>query len=135
MLEAKTEEQRETIFGILGKDNQTTYYSFEDGDVENIMIDGNISFDAMAKIADYLRWQNNKQQTDMEKLKQVDDGYEFNKEGYGWTERVITDESVLAVLEMRYNIQIALAIEYKEGNQTKSIRIVTKDRKHYKLYL
>lgn len=71
----------------------------------------------------------------MEKLKQVDDGYGFNKEGYGWSETVITDESVLAVLEMRYGIQIALAIEYKEGNETKSIRIVTKDRKHYKLYL
>lgn len=71
----------------------------------------------------------------MGKLIQVDAGYELNKEGYGWSENVITDESVLAVLEMRYNIQIALAIEYKEGNQTKSVRIVTKDRKHYKLYL
>lgn len=55
MLKAVTEKQRETIFGILREDNQTTYYSFEDGDVENIMIDGNISFDAMAKIIDYLR--------------------------------------------------------------------------------
>lgn len=71
----------------------------------------------------------------MEKLKQVDAGYEFNNEGYGWSETVITDESVLAVLEMRYGIQIALAIEYKEGNQTKSVRLVTKDRKHYKLSL
>lgn len=69
----------------------------------------------------------------MGKLKQVEAGYEFNKEGYGWSETVITDESVLAVLEMRYNIQIALAIEYKEGNETKSIRIVTKDRKHCEL--
>lgn len=71
----------------------------------------------------------------MGKLKQVDAGYGFNIDGCGWTETVITDESVLAVLEMRYNIQIALAIEYKEGSQTKSVRIVTKDRKHYKLYL
>jgi hypothetical protein len=71
----------------------------------------------------------------MEKLKQVDSGYEFNKEGYGWSENVITDESVLAVLETRYNIQIAIAIEYKEGGETKSVRIVTKDRKHYKLLL
>lgn len=71
----------------------------------------------------------------MEKLKQVDDGYEFNQEGCGWSDTVIADESVLAVLEMRYSIQIALAIEYKEGNETKSIRIVTKDRKHYKLLL
>lgn len=71
----------------------------------------------------------------MEKLKQVDAGYGFNKEGYGWAERVITDESVLAVFEMRHNLKIALAIEYKEGVETKSVRIVTKDRKHYKLYL
>lgn len=71
----------------------------------------------------------------MEKLKQVDAGYEFNKESYGWSETVITDESLLAVLEMRYDVQIALAIEYKEGSVTKSIRIVTTDRKHYKLYL
>ena len=71
----------------------------------------------------------------MEKLKQVDAGYEFNNEGHGWSETVITDESVLSVLEMRYGIQIALAVEYKEGSKTKSIRIVTKDRKHYKLYL
>ena len=71
----------------------------------------------------------------MEKLKQVDAGYEFNKEGCGWSESVITDESVLTVLEMRYGIQIALAIEYKEGSVTKSIRIVTKNRKHYKLLL
>ena len=71
----------------------------------------------------------------MERLTEVTAGYGLNCEGYGWTERVITDESVLAVLEMRYSIQIALAIEYKEGGETKSIRIVTKDRKHYKLYL
>ena len=71
----------------------------------------------------------------MEKLKQVDAGYEFNSEGCGWSETVITDESVLAVLEMRYGIQIALAVEHKECNKTKSIRIVTKDRKHYKLLL
>jgi hypothetical protein len=71
----------------------------------------------------------------MERLVEVTAGYEFNKEGYGWSENVITDESVLAVLEMRYGIQIALAVEYKEHNKTKSIRIVTKDRKHYKLLL
>jgi hypothetical protein len=71
----------------------------------------------------------------MERLTEVTAGYGLNSEGYGWTKKVITDESVLAVLEMRYGIQIALAIEYKEGNETKSIRIVTKDRKHYKLYL
>lgn len=71
----------------------------------------------------------------MEKLKRVDADYEFNEEGLCWSKTVITDEIVVAVLEMRYNLKIALAIEYKEGNQTKSIRIVTKDRKHYKLLL
>lgn len=71
----------------------------------------------------------------MGRLKQVDAGYEFNREGFCWSKTVITDESVLAVLEMRYGIQIALAVEYKEGNETKTIRIVTKDRNHYKLYL
>lgn len=70
----------------------------------------------------------------MERLKQVESGVDFNYEGFGWSEKVITDESVLAVLEMRYNIQIALAIEYIECSETKSVRIVTKDRKHYKLY-
>lgn len=68
-------------------------------------------------------------------LTEVTAGYGLNSNGYGWTERVITDESVLAVLEIRYGIQIALAIEYKEGSKTKSIRIVTKDRKHYNLLL
>lgn len=71
----------------------------------------------------------------MERLVEVTASYGLNSNGYDWTERVITDESVLAVLEMRYGIQIALAIEYKEGSETKSVRIVTKDRKHYKLYL
>lgn len=71
----------------------------------------------------------------MDKIIQVESGDNFNHEGFGWSEKVITDESVLAVLEMRYSIQIALAIEYKEGSKTKSIRIVTKDRKHYKLLL
>lgn len=71
----------------------------------------------------------------MEKLKQVDAGYEFNEEDFYWSKNVITDERILAVLEMRYGIQIALAIVYKEGSETKSVRIVTKDRKHYKLYL
>ena len=71
----------------------------------------------------------------MERLVEVTAGYGLNSNGYNWSERVITDESVLAVLEMRYDIQIALAIEYKEGSKTKSVRIVTKDRKHYKLLL
>ena len=71
----------------------------------------------------------------MERLVEVTAGYGLNSNGCNWTERVITDESVLSVLEMRYKIQIALAIEYKEGSETKSIRIVTKDRKHYKLLL
>ena len=71
----------------------------------------------------------------MERLVEVTASYGLNSNGFGWTGRVIIDESVLAALEMRYNLKIALAIEYKEGNQTKSIRIVTKDRKHYKLIM
>ena len=71
----------------------------------------------------------------MDKIIQVESGDNFNHKGLGWSEKVITDESVLAVLEMRYNLKIALAIEYKEGNETKLVRIVTTDRKHYKLYL
>lgn len=66
-------------------------------------------------------------------IKQVDVGKGFNQEGFCWSKRVITDESILAVIEMRYNIQIALAIEYVEYGRTKSIRIVTKDRKHYEI--
>lgn len=66
-------------------------------------------------------------------IKQVDAGCGFNQEGFCWSKRVITDESILAVIEMRYNIQIAFAIEYVEQGKTKSIRIVTKDRKHYEI--
>lgn len=66
-------------------------------------------------------------------IKQVDAGKGFNQEGFCWSKRVITDESILAVIEMRYNIQIAFAIEYVEQDKTKSIRIVTKDRKHYEI--
>lgn len=71
----------------------------------------------------------------MEKLFQVEARDGFNQGHSDWFDEVITDESVLAVLETRYNLQIALAIEYKEFGETKSIRIVTKDRKHYKLFL
>lgn len=71
----------------------------------------------------------------MERLVQVEAGDSFNKECFSWSEKVITDESVLAVLAMRYNLEIALAIEYKEFGETKSIRIVTRDFKHYKLFL
>ena len=66
-------------------------------------------------------------------IKQVDAGKGFNQEGFCWSKRVITDESVLAIIEMRYNIQIAFAIGYVEQGKTKSIRIVTKDRKHYEI--
>lgn len=66
-------------------------------------------------------------------IKQVDAGNGFNQEGFCWHKRVITDESILALIEMRYNIQIAFAIEYVEQGKTKSIRIVTKDRKHYEI--
>lgn len=68
-----------------------------------------------------------------EQIIEVEAGYLFNHEGFVGGKKVITDESVLAALEMRYKIQIALAIEYKARGETKSIRIVTKDRKHYKI--
>jgi len=59
-MEAKTlkvinQNQKDAILKILEDDNATTYHTFEDGDVGNIMIDGIISFDAMAEIVDYLR--------------------------------------------------------------------------------
>lgn len=55
MLRVRTEEQKKKVLEILEDDNPTTYHTFEDGDVENILIDGNISFDAMAQIVDFLR--------------------------------------------------------------------------------
>lgn len=55
ILQVKSQNQKNVILKILEKDNQTTYHTFEDGNVENIMIDGNISFDAMAKIVGFLR--------------------------------------------------------------------------------
>lgn len=66
-------------------------------------------------------------------IKQVDAGNGFDQEGICWSKIVITDESILAHIEMLYNIQIAFAIEYVEQGKTKSIRIVTKDRKHYEI--
>lgn len=55
ILQAKSQNQKNVILKILEDDNPTTYHTFEDGDVENILIDGNISFESMAKIVDYLR--------------------------------------------------------------------------------
>ena len=37
-------------------------------------------------------------------IKQVDAGKGFDQEGICWHKRVITDESILALIEMRYNI-------------------------------
>lgn len=55
ILQAKSRNQKNVILKILEDDNPTTYHTFENGDSKNIMIDGNISFESMAKIVDYLR--------------------------------------------------------------------------------
>lgn len=54
-LQVKNQNQKNVILEILEDDNPTTYHTFEDYDNENILVDGNISFDAMAKIVDFLR--------------------------------------------------------------------------------
>ena len=55
ILQVKSQNQKNVILKILEDDNSTTYHTFEDYDNENILIDGIVSFDAMAKIVDYLR--------------------------------------------------------------------------------
>jgi len=60
ILQVKSQNQKNVILKILEDDNPTTYHTYEDYDNENILVDGNISFDAMAEIVDYLREQNNK---------------------------------------------------------------------------
>ena len=69
MLEAKTEEQKEHILKILGMGELISHFPLDfekETDVgymehnDRIYIDGNISFDKMAEIVDYLREQNNK---------------------------------------------------------------------------
>ena len=54
ILQVKSQNQKNVILKILEDDNSTTYHTFEDYDNKNILIDGLISFDAMAKIVDYL---------------------------------------------------------------------------------
>lgn len=60
ILQVKSQNQKNVILKILEDDNPTTYHTFEDCGNENILIDGLVSFEAMAKIVDYLREQNNK---------------------------------------------------------------------------
>lgn len=55
ILHVKNQNQKDVILKILEDDNPTTYHTFEDYDNENILIDGLISFEAMAEIVDYLR--------------------------------------------------------------------------------
>jgi hypothetical protein len=55
ILQVKSQNQKNVILKILEDDNSTTYHTFEDYDNENILVDGLISFEAMAKIVDYLR--------------------------------------------------------------------------------
>ena len=65
MLEAKTEEQMKHITEILGDIynesvldyDRETDWGYEEFD-DRIYLDGNITFDKMAKIVDYLREQN-----------------------------------------------------------------------------
>ena len=54
-LQVKSQNQKNVILKILEDDNPTTYHTFEDYDNENILVDGLVSFEAMAKIVDYLR--------------------------------------------------------------------------------
>lgn len=55
ILHVKNQNQKNVILKILEDDNSTTYHTFEDCDNENILVDGLISFEAMAQIVDYLR--------------------------------------------------------------------------------
>lgn len=55
ILQVKSQNQKNVILKILEDDNPTTYHTFEDYDNENILVDGLVSFEAMAKIVDYLR--------------------------------------------------------------------------------
>ncbi len=69
MLEPKTKEQKEKVLEILGTNarycnfpldfNKETDWGYEEFD-DRIYLDGNITFDNMAEIVDYLREQNNK---------------------------------------------------------------------------
>lgn len=55
-LKVKSQNQRNVILKILEDDNPTTYHTFEDYVDEHILVDGLISFEAMAQIVDYLRF-------------------------------------------------------------------------------
>ena len=69
MLQAKTKEQKGKVLEICGTNarccnfpldfNKETDWGYEEFD-DRIYLDGNITFDTMAEIVDYLRSQNNK---------------------------------------------------------------------------
>ena len=69
MLQAKTEEQKKKVLEIFGIQetcchfpldfDKETGWDYEEFD-DRIYLDGNITFDKMAKIVDFLREQNNK---------------------------------------------------------------------------
>lgn len=71
MLQARTEEQKKKVLEIFGIQGTCCHFpldfdketdcGYEECD-SSIYLDGNITFDKMAKIVDYLREQNNKQQ-------------------------------------------------------------------------
>ena len=69
MLQVKTEEQKKKVLEIFGIQETRCHFpldldkgmgwDYEEYD-DRIYLDGNITFDKMAKIVDYLREQNNK---------------------------------------------------------------------------
>lgn len=69
MLQAKTEEQKKKVLEIFGIKETCCHFpldldkgmgwDYEEFD-DRIYLDGNITFDKMAKVVDYLREQNNK---------------------------------------------------------------------------
>ena len=70
MLQAKTEEQKKKVLEIFGIQETCCHFpldfdkkmgwDYEEYD-DRIYLDGNITFDKMAKIVDYVRKQNNKE--------------------------------------------------------------------------
>ena len=57
----------------------------------------------------------------------------FNRESYQWSDETIILDNDVDKLEQETGLQIALAINYYENGDLKYIKVVTKDRRHYKL--
>lgn len=67
-------------------------------------------------------------------LEKVDIGESFDKDNYYWRTEVIRAASELARLQEATGLKIALAVRYIEYGCVRSIRIVTTDRQHYKVF-